>query len=58
MAKKEALQRVLDDYQGRECVQVELVWKDGTRAGIGNKEAIKVVMDALLEELNRQMNEA
>lgn len=57
MATKETLKKVLEDYRGRECKQVELVWSDGKRAGIGNPAAIKVVMEALFGELERQMNE-
>ena len=52
------MKKVLADYRGRKCKQVELVWSDGTRAGIGNEQAIKVVMDALLGELDRQLKEA
>ncbi len=57
MSKKEMLENVLADYERHECKQIELVWNDGTRAGIGNKQAINVAMTALKAELKRQMNE-
>lgn len=57
MANIETLKKVLADYESRECKQVELVWSDGRRAGIGNPQAVKVVMDALLCELHRQLDE-
>lgn len=58
MANIETLKKVLTDYKSHECKQVELVWSDGLRSGIGNPQAVKVVMDALLGELHRQLDEA
>lgn len=57
MTRKEMLEKVVADYDSHECVQIELVWKDRTRSGIGNPKAIKVAMDALKEELKRQIDE-
>lgn len=57
MANIETLKKVLADYKSHECKQVELVWSDGRRSGIGNPQAVKVVMDALLGELHRQLAE-
>ena len=58
MANIETLKKVLADYEGRTCKQVELVWSDGTRAGIGNKDAIDAVMRALMDELRYQLKVA
>lgn len=55
MTRKEMLEQVVADYNSHECVQIELVWKEGTRSGIGNPSAIKAAMSALKEELKRQI---
>ena len=57
MTRKEMLQSVIDDYNRHECKQIELVWTDGRRSGIGNPKAISVAMEALKAELKRQMAE-
>lgn len=57
MTRKEMLEGVVADYNSHECIQIELVWKEGTRSGIGNPKAIKAAMDALKEELKRQLDE-
>jgi hypothetical protein len=56
-SKKEQLQKVLDDYNTRKAQRIELIWSDGRRSGIGNPQAINVVMEALKTELRRQMDE-
>lgn len=55
--KKEMLQEVLRDFQTRRCVEIHLIWSDGCKSGIGNPKAIEVAMTALLNELERQLNE-
>ena len=55
MTRKEMLQSILDEYNSRRCVQIELVYDNGQRAGIGNKEAISVALEALKSELKRQI---
>lgn len=57
MSKKQMLQEVLADFESRTCVRIELVWADGRRGGIGNHKAIEVAMNALLGELERQIEE-
>jgi len=56
-SKKKMLQAVMDDFKSRRCVEIHLIWSDGTKGGIGNPEAIKVAMAALLHELERQIDE-
>ena len=55
--KKEALQEVMRDFQTRRCVEIHLIWSDHSKSGIGNPEAIKVAMNALYNELERQIKE-
>ena len=57
MTKKEMLQSIVDDWNCHELKEIHLIWTDGTKAGIGNPRAKKVVMDALREEMARQMTE-
>ena len=45
------------DIETRKCVTIDLVWSDDRKAGIGNPQAIQVVLDALTAELNRQIAE-
>lgn len=59
MKTSEQLKLVLADYNNHgEPVQIHLVWKDGTKAGIGNKKAIRVAMNAIINELNYQLKDA
>jgi galactokinase/mevalonate kinase-like predicted kinase len=55
--KKEMLQKVMEDFQTRKCVEIHIIWSDGNKSGIGNPKAIEVAMMALLHELERQINE-
>ena len=57
MSKKEALLKVKSDLDNRRCVEIDLIWSNGEKSGIGNPNAIKVAMDALKEEMERQLNE-
>ena len=57
MTKKQQLQKVLDDYTSHLCREIQLVWTDGTKAGIGNPKIITLVMKSLIDELKRQIDE-
>lgn len=57
MTKKQQLQKVYDDYTSHLCREIQLVWIDGTRAGIGNPKIIALVIKTLIDELKRQINE-
>ena len=57
MSKKEALLRVKNDLNNRRCIEIDLIWSNGEKSGIGNPNAIKAAMDALKEEMERQLNE-
>lgn len=53
------LAHCLADYERHgNPVEIHLVWKDYTKAGIGNPQAIAVAMDALTKELKRQYDDA
>lgn len=58
---KFALQRIKVEYtqavENNQIDHIEVHYKNGTKAGIGNNEAIKVAMTALIEELQRQIDE-
>ena len=56
MTKKRILEECIEDYK-KTPVRIILEWDDGTKAGIGNKEAIDVAMTALRGELQRQYDE-
>ena len=55
MATKEQLIACRDAYCSHGCKLVELTHLDGRKSGIANPAAIKVVMDALKAELDRQI---
>lgn len=55
--KKEMLQSVLDDFKSHKCIEIHLIWSDGRKGGIGNTKAIEVAMAALLQELEKQIND-
>lgn len=55
--RKEILQEVMDDFKSHKCVEIHLIWSDGTKGGIGNPKAIEVATSALINELERQINE-
>lgn len=57
MAKKDALISIREDYQRHEVERVEFHWTTGGKAGIGNKEACTAIMNATLDELQRQIDE-
>ena len=58
MTKKENLIFIKEDYARRGTpIQIHLIYKDGKKAGIGNPDAIKKVMETLNDELDRQINE-
>ena len=57
MSKKENLLRVKQDLENRKCVEIHLIWSNYEKSGIGNPQAIKVAIDALLAELDRQISE-
>lgn len=57
MSRKAMLQSILDEYNSREVYEIHIVYRNGEKAGIGNKDAIKVVMDALKSELKKQISE-
>ena len=53
----EMLQSVMDDFKTRQCVEIHIIWNDGCKSGIGNPKAIEVAMAALLQELEKQIND-
>lgn len=59
MATLENLLSVKRDYDFHEwdAREIHIVWQNGTKAGIGNSRLIKCVMDAIREELDRQIAE-
>lgn len=56
MNRKEQLQKILNEYNEKKCIRIELVWEDGRRAGIGNKDAVDTAMAAIKNELKRQID--
>lgn len=57
MNKKQILKKLLADYENHECKEIHLIWSDGTKAGIANKEIKDLVMSVLKQELRRQIAE-
>ena len=55
MATKEQLIACRDAYCNHGCQLVEQTHLDGRKSGIANPAAIKVVMDALKGEIDRQI---
>lgn len=55
MTRKDSLQQFKRDIETRQCVTIDLIWSDGRKTGIGNPQAIQVVLDALTAKLNRQI---
>lgn len=55
MATKEQLIACRDAYCNHGCKLIEITHLDGRKSGIANSAAIKVVMDALTAELDRQI---
>ena len=58
MATKEQLIACRNAYAERGCQFIELTHEDGKKSGIANPAAIRVVMDALKGELDRQIASA
>ena len=57
-ASKEYLIRCRDAYLDGGCQLIELTHQDGRKSGISNPAAIRVVLDALKGELDRQIASA
>lgn len=57
MSLKEQLIKCRQAYCERGCKLIEITHEDGCKSGIGNPTAIKIVMDALKKELDRQIAE-
>ena len=55
MATKAQLENCRRAYCERGCELIEITHTDGTKSGIANPDAIRVVMDALKCELDRQI---
>lgn len=55
MTKKEKLENCRRAYCERGCKLIEITHNDGAKSGIANPDAIRVVMDALKAELDRQI---
>lgn len=55
MTKKQQLQEILDDFSSHECKEIHLIWTNGLKGGIGNKEVIGKVMNFLINELKEQI---
>lgn len=55
MTKKEMLENCRRAYCERGCKLIEITHTDGAKSGIANPDAIRVVMDALKGELDRQI---
>ena len=58
MATKEQLIACRETYLSGGCQLVELTHQDGRVSGISNPGAIRAVMDALKDELDRQIASA
>ncbi|MBQ9532657.1 MAG: hypothetical protein IJR71_01655 [Prevotella sp.] len=57
MSKKESLQKVLNDFNSRHVLRIEILWTDGQKTGISNPQAIGIAMSALKNELEKQISE-
>lgn len=57
--KKEMLQSVIADYKAHRHMvrEIHILYNNGTKAGIGNKDIIQMVMDCLIGEAERQLKE-
>ena len=58
MSKKESLQKVLNDFNSRRILRIELLWADGQKTDINNSQALGVAMSALKNELEKQISES
>lgn len=57
MATKQQLQEILNDFTSHTCKEIHLIWTDGRKDGIGNKDIINKVMTMLINELKSQIAE-
>lgn len=59
MSKREMLEGVLEDYKSHLHMvkEIHIIYANGTKAGIGNPHVIGLVMDTLISEAERQLNE-
>jgi len=57
MSKIQMLQKLKEDMENHGWDQVDIIYTNGTRTGIGNPKAVTVVKEALMKELQRQMDE-
>ena len=58
MATKEQLIACRETYMSGGCQLIELTHQDGRKSGISNPAAIRIVLDALRGELDRQIASA
>lgn len=59
MKRSQNLAYVLADYERHGTpAQIHLVWSNGTKAGIGNAQAISAAMAAIKGELEKQYQTA
>ena len=56
-AKKQLLQECLEDWDRHTIIRIEIVYSNGTRAGVGNPQGINAAMSAMRNEIQRQINE-
>jgi len=52
---KDNLLKFRNDLLSRKCVEIDLLWSNGEKSGIGNPNAIKIALDALIVELDKQI---
>ena len=57
MSKINMLESVKRDLENRNWDQVDIIFANGCRTGIGNPSAVAAAKKALLAELQRQMDE-
>ena len=57
--KKEMLQSVIADYKAHrdKVTEIHLLYNNGMKSGIGNKDVIQMVMNTLIAEAERQLSE-
>lgn len=51
------LRSIYNDFSSHTCKEIHLIWTDGRKGGIGNPAVVKLVMDTIIKELERQINE-
>lgn len=50
------LEKFMDDLNNRRCIEIQLIWSNSEKSGIGNENAINVAIGALKEELEKQID--